>query len=545
MDVMTQRKIPAVLMRGGTSKGLFFRADALPQNAQQCNQLLLRAIGSPDPYGKQIDGVGGGTSSTSKIVIVGKSDQPDCDVDYLFGHVAIGDALIDYSGNCGNLTAAVGTFAIEEKLLPATEGMTTVRIWQANIDKKIIAHVPVRNGEVVVEDDFNFDGVAFPGAEIKLEFLDPAGGSSGKLFPTGNKTDTLEIAEIGKIKVTLIDAGNPTVFVKAKDLDLTGLELQDDINSQPKLLHKLEQIRAHAAVAMGLAETPEQASKERPATPKISFVAKPADYVSTAGKAISKADYDLSARIVSMGKLHHAYTGTGAIALVVAASVTGTVVSQTLGKALPTERSLNFGQPSGLTSMAAEVSGKGNDWQVAKVVMSRSARRLMEGNVLVPQAPAPVVVPEPEAPSTPNVWDESSSDAECAEAVASDERKPRNKRRRKSKKKNDEGQADKSATITSPAATPMLAEPAADVLVEPVNAASAPAGSDVPRRRRRRPNKGSGNTQIVSDTPAEAVLAPITPEESDGNHSYGSEKNGAPRRRRRRKPKSANGNVAD
>lgn len=545
MDVMTQRKIPAVLMRGGTSKGLFFRADALPQNAQQCNQLLLRAIGSPDPYGKQIDGVGGGTSSTSKIVIVGKSDQPDCDVDYLFGHVAIGDALIDYSGNCGNLTAAVGAFAIEEKLLPATEGITTVRIWQANIDKKIIAHVPVRNGEVVVEDDFNFDGVAFPGAEIRLEFLDPAGGSAGKLFPTGNKTDTLDIPELGKFKVTLIDAGNPTVFLKAKDLDLSGLELQDEINSQPKLLHKLEQIRAHAAVAMGLAETPEQASKERPATPKISFVAKPADYVSAAGTAISKADYDLSARIVSMGKLHHAYTGTGAIALVVAASVTGTVVSQTLGKALPAERSLNFGQPSGITSMAAEVSGKGNDWQVAKVVMSRSARRLMEGNVLVPQAPVAAPVSEPEAEVEPAVWDETTSDEECAAALASepafngDGKKSRNKRRRKSQKKNDAAaavQADTSApTAETSAATTQPDEP-----IQP-----EPGSGDAPRRRRRRPSKGNGNNgQPSVAPPAAASAAPVeAPAEADGNHS--NDKQTASRRRRRRKPKAANGNVAD
>ncbi len=546
MDVMTQRKIPAVLMRGGTSKGLFFRADALPQNAQLCNQLLLRAVGSPDPYGKQIDGVGGGTSSTSKIVIVGKSEQADCDVDYLFGHVAIGDALIDYSGNCGNLTAAVGAFAIEEKLLPATEGITTVRIWQANIDKKIIAHVPVRNGEVVVEDDFNFDGVAFPGAEIKLEFLDPAGGSSGKLFPTGNKTDTLDLPEIGKLKVTLIDAGNPTVFLKAKDLDLTGLELQDEINSQPKLLHKLEQIRAHAAVAMGLAETPEQASRERPATPKISFVAKPADYVSAAGKAIGKADYDLSARIVSMGKLHHAYTGTGAIALVVAASVTGTVVSQTLGKALPAERSLNFGQPSGITSMGAEVSGKGNDWQVAKVVMSRSARRLMEGNVLVPQAPVapPVSVPEPEADTEPTVWDETTSDAECAAALAKEPglngetKKARNKRRRKGQKKNEAAAAGTAADNSEPAT-----EASADSTPPVEQALPEPGTGEAPRRRRRRPNKGNNAQPAAHQSAAEAPPTVDAAPEANGNR--GTDKASASRRRRRRKPKAVNGNSAD
>lgn len=496
---MSQLKIPAVLMRGGTSKGLFFRADSLPQNAEQCNRILLRAIGSPDPYGKQIDGIGGGTSSTSKIVIVGKSERQDADVDYLFGHVAIGDALIDYSGNCGNLTAAVGPFAIEEKLVDATEGVTTVRIWQANIDKHIVAHVPVRNGQPVVEDDFQFDGVAFPGAEIKLEFLDPAGGSSGKLFPTGNKTDTLDIPEIGKLKVTLIDVGNPTVFVKAKDLDLSGLEMPEQINHNPELLRRFELIRAHAAVAMGLAESIEQATAERPATPKISFVAKPADYTSSAGKGIAKGEYDLAARIVSMGKLHHAYTGTGAIALAVAANVTGTVVAQTLGKALSGGRELRFGQPSGITVMGAEVSGKGNDWQVAKVVMSRSARRLMEGFALVPQAPAPQ--PVAAEPAKPAIWDEATSETEFAERAAAeaiaateqDDKKARNKRRRnKGKKKSaDTSSASKGSdqAIEAPNAAVETAEPG-DVNGNVDNGSQG--GKPAKSRRRRRKPKAAG-----------------------------------------------------
>ncbi|WP_137936064.1 2-methylaconitate cis-trans isomerase PrpF [Chitinivorax sp. B] len=408
---MNQLKIPAALMRGGTSKGLFFRADTLPADPAMANRILLRAIGSPDPYGKQIDGVGGGTSSTSKVVLVSVSSRDDADVDYLFGHVSIEDGLIDFSGNCGNLTAAVGPFAIEEKLVTAEEGITTIRIWQANINKLIVAYVPVKYGQPVVEQDFQFDGVAFPGADIKLEFLDPAGGSVGKLFPTGNKTDTLELAGIGKIKVTLIDAGNPTVFVKAKDLGLTGLENQVEVNHQVALLSKLETIRAHAAVAMGLAATVEDATTNRPATPKISFLAKPADFVSSSGKAVSKADYDLSARIVSMGKLHHAYTGTGAIALTVAAYIPGTVVSQTIGKALDASRTLRFGQPSGVTEMAADVQGKGTEWTVSKVVMHRSARRLMEGSVLIPMppelAPAP---PQAPASSEPNVWVDSKPD---------------------------------------------------------------------------------------------------------------------------------------
>ena len=495
---MSQLKIPAVLMRGGTSKGLFFRADSLPQNAEQCNRILLRAIGSPDPYGKQIDGIGGGTSSTSKIVIVGKSERQDADIDYLFGHVAIGDALIDYSGNCGNLTAAVAPFAIEEKLVPATEGITTVRIWQANIDKRIVAHVPVRNGQPVVEDEFRFDGVAFPGAEIKLEFLDPAGGSCGKLFPSGNKTDTLDIPEFGKLKVTLIDVGNPTVFVKAKDLGLSGHEMPEQINHNPELLRRFELIRAHAAVAMGLAETPQQASAERPATPKIGFVAKPADYSSSAGKAIAKSDYDLAARIVSMGKLHHAYTGTGTIALAVAASVTGTVVAQTLGKALSEGRELRFGQPSGITVMGAEVSGKGNDWQVAKVVMSRSARRLMEGFALVPQAP--VAAPLAAEPAKPAIWDEATSEAEFAERAAAEaaaaaeqgDKKARSKRRRdKGKKKSADTPVERAPDPVPDAPDLTPAAPAAAADTAPVVDEGGTGKVEKSRRRRRRKPKAA------------------------------------------------------
>ncbi len=545
---MSQLKIPAVLMRGGTSKGLFFRADSLPQNAEQCNRLLLRAIGSPDPYGKQIDGIGGGTSSTSKIVIVGKSQREDADVDYLFGHVAIGEALIDYSGNCGNLTAAVAPFAIEEKLVPATEGITTVRIWQANIDKHIVAHVPVRNGQPVVEDEFQFDGVAFPGAEIKLEFLDPAGGSCGKLFPTGNKTDTLDIPELGKLKVTLIDVGNPTVFVKAKDLDLSGLETPEQINANPALLRRFELIRTYAAVAMGLAETAEQASAERPATPKLSFVAKPADYTGSTGKALAKGEYDLAARIVSMGKLHHAYTGTGAIALAVAASVTGTVVSQTLGKALRDGKPLCFGHPSGLTTMTADVSGKANDWQVSKVVMSRSARRLMEGFALVPQAPAPQLEP---VATGPLVWQATDPDQEQPSA-ASGERKSPNKRRR-SKDKPGKEKPRTTTAAADPNATPEPASPAADLATAlPASADAHPSAADERKtrnKRRRNKNKPKSDSaaapQQAADRPAADQPEPDRPESVDATDSDSD----APARsrpdkyrRRRRKPKPANGN---
>ncbi|MEW9899456.1 2-methylaconitate cis-trans isomerase PrpF [Chitinivorax sp. PXF-14] len=488
---MNQLKIPAAWMRGGTSKGLFFRADVLPADPALANRILLRAVGSPDPYGKQSDGVGGGTSATSKIAIVGKSTQEGCDVDYLFGHVAIDDALIDYAGNCGNLTAAVGPFAIEERLVPAVEGMTTVRIWQANVGKVIVAHVPVKHGLPVVESDFRFDGLAFPGAEIRLDFLDPAGGSTGKLFPTGNKIDTLDIPDLGKLKTTLIDAGNPTVFVKAKDLGLSGFETPDQVNANAELLARLETIRAHAAVAMGLAETPDEATRLRPAIPKISFVAKPADYVAAGGRPVAKADCDITARIVSMGKLHHAYTGTGAIALAVAACIPATIVSQTVGKALEAGRELRFGQPAGVTTMAAEVEGKGSDWNVPKVSMGRSARRLMEGCVLVPM-PAELAVKLPEPVSTePVIWAESKPEKRKAKP----KQKPKEAAPPRAKQADKAARKPKPEPLESAAETqPAAAEPLAvegDALAVPDAQAVDKDKPSKPRRRRRRKPKAA------------------------------------------------------
>ncbi|MBB5017105.1 hypothetical protein HNQ59_000367 [Chitinivorax tropicus] len=505
---MNQLKIPAVLMRGGTSKGLFFRADVLPADPALTNRILLRAIGSPDPYGKQMDGVGGGTSSTSKVVLVSPSSRDDADVDYLFGHVSIEDGLIDFSGNCGNLTAAVAAFAIEEKMVKVEDGEAVVRIWQANINKLILAHVPVLHGMPVVEQDFCFDGLPFPGAEIKLVFLDPAGGSAGKLFPTGNKTDTLDVPELGKIKVTMIDAGNPTVFVKAKDVGLTGLESQAEINQHVDILKQLESIRAQAAVAMGLAANQEEATASRPATPKISFVAKSANFVAAGGKAVEKTAYDISARIISMGKLHHAYTGTGAIALTVAAYVPGTVVSQTIGKALDPSRSLRFGQPSGVTEMSAEVAGKGVDWTVAQVVMRRSARRLMEGNVLVPMPPelAPPPRSAAEVSNEPNVWVETKPLGKAPS-------KQRDKLKEKPKEQNrTKGKSKKPSKTTSPVAEETTEERLPTAAVEapmplsvepmPAEAADQPEAADVAeangkpnkarRRRRRKPKAKAG-----------------------------------------------------
>lgn len=375
-------------MRGGTSKGVFFRADALPDDPAARDRILLRVIGSPDPYGKQIDGMGAATSSTSKVVILSKSKRPDCDVDYLFGAVAIDTPVIDWSGNCGNLTSAVGPFAISEGWAEAApDGMAEVRIWQANIGKRIIAHVPMRNGNVVEEGDFELDGVAFPAAEIKLEFLDPGGmegdGNSGAIFPTGRTVDTLVIPGAGTLEATLINAGNPTIFIDAHALGLNGSELQDAVNGNPELLARCEAIRAHGAVAMGLAKSAAEATRDRPHTPKLAFVSSAQDYTASNGKAVRRSEIDITARILSMGKLHHAMTGTGAVAIAVAAAIPGTIVQRVAGRRA--DGRIRFGHPSGSLAVGAEAVHHNGEWLVTRAMMSRSARRLMEGWVRVPE----------------------------------------------------------------------------------------------------------------------------------------------------------------
>jgi probable AcnD-accessory protein PrpF len=387
-----QIKIPATYMRGGTSKGVFFRLQDLPVAAQvpgpARDALLLRVIGSPDPYGKQIDGMGAATSSTSKTVILSKSSKPEHDVDYLFGQVAIDKAFVDWSGNCGNLSAAVGAFAISSGLVHASrvpkDGIAIVRIWQANIGKSIIAHVPVTNGEVQETGDFELDGVTFPAAEVQLEFIDPAAdeeGGGGAMFPTGNVVDQLEVPGIGIFTVTMINAGIPTIFVNADALGYTGTELQGAINGDAKALAMFETIRAYGAVRMGLIQHIDEAAK-RQHTPKVAFVAKPATYVSSSGKAVAAADIDLLVRALSMGQLHHAMMGTAAVAIGTAAAIPGTLVNLAAGGGA--RNAVRFGHPSGTLRVGAEASQVDGVWRVAKAIMSRSARVLMEGTVRVP-----------------------------------------------------------------------------------------------------------------------------------------------------------------
>ena len=388
---LPQTKIPATYMRGGTSKGVFFRLQDLPQAAQQPgparDALLLRVIGSPDPYGKQTDGMGAATSSTSKTVILSPSTRPDHDVDYLFGQIAIDKAFVDWSGNCGNLSAAVGPFAITNGLVDAARvprnGVCTVRIWQANIGKTIVAHVPITEGEVQETGDFELDGVTFPAAEVQLEFIDPAdeGEDGGAMFPTGNLVDDLDVPGVGTFKATLINAGIPTIFLNAHDLGYTGTELQSAINGDQAALARFEAIRAWGAVQMGLIRDVSEAAT-RQHTPKIAFVAPPADYVASSGKTVQAADVDLLVRALSMGQLHHAMMGTAAVAIGTAAAVPGTLVNLAAGGGV--RSAVRFGHPSGTLRVGAEAQRVNGQWAVTKALMSRSARVLMEGHIRVP-----------------------------------------------------------------------------------------------------------------------------------------------------------------
>ncbi|HCH4262627.1 TPA: 2-methylaconitate cis-trans isomerase PrpF [Vibrio parahaemolyticus] len=384
----SQIKVPATYMRGGTSKGVFFNLENLPAEAQLAgaarDKLLLRVIGSPDPYGKQIDGMGGATSSTSKTVIVSRSSRDDHDVDYLFGQVSIDKPFVDWSGNCGNLSAAVGPFAIHAGLIPQERipenGIVTVRVWQVNISKTILVHVPIVNGFVQETGEFELDGVTFPAAEIQVDFVDPADGE-GSMFPTGNLVDDLVVPDVGTFNATFINAGIPTIFIDAESIGYQGTELQDDINNDDAALAMFESIRAHGALKMGLISELEEA-QTRQHTPKIAFVSKSKSYQSSSGKAVNESEIDVLVRALSMGKLHHAMMGTAAVAIASAACVPGTLVNLAAGGG--EKESVTFGHPSGTLKVGAQAKQTEQGWVVQKAIMSRSARILMEGFVRVP-----------------------------------------------------------------------------------------------------------------------------------------------------------------
>ncbi|MBE4070557.1 2-methylaconitate cis-trans isomerase PrpF [Vibrio parahaemolyticus] len=385
---MSQIKVPATYMRGGTSKGVFFNLEDLPPEAQVAGEardkLLLRVIGSPDPYAKQIDGMGGATSSTSKTVIVSRSSRDDHDVDYLFGQVSIDKPFVDWSGNCGNLSAAIGPFAIHAGLIPQDRipenGIVTVRVWQVNISKTILVHVPIVNGFVQETGEFELDGVTFPAAEIQVDFVDPADGE-GSMFPTGNLVDDLVVPDVGTFNATFINAGIPTIFIDAESIGYQGTELQDQINNDDAALAMFESIRAHGALKMGLISELEEA-QTRQHTPKIAFVSKPKSYQSSSGKAVNESEIDVLVRALSMGKLHHAMMGTAAVAIASAACVPGTLVNLAAGGG--EKESVTFGHPSGTLKVGAQAKQTEQGWVVQKAIMSRSARILMEGFVRVP-----------------------------------------------------------------------------------------------------------------------------------------------------------------
>lgn len=379
-----QTKIRTVYMRGGTSKALFFHENHLPNDLETRNRVILAAYGSPDPNHRQIDGIGGAVSTTSKVSIISPSEDPQYDVNYLFGQVSIDKPMIDYKGNCGNISSAVGPFAIDEGLVRAEEPMTLVRIYQVNTKKLIVAEVPVRNGLHNEEGDFVITGVPNPGAEVRLHFVDPGGSVTQKLLPTGNAKDMIEVAGIGKIAISIVDAANPLVFVRASDLGLKGTEIVE-IDNSAEIRMKLENIRSRAAVMIGLARSPEEASERSQAVPKMAFVSEPQEYKNVTGQVTQKGEIDLTARIMSMGTLHKAYAGTGAICTAGAARIEGTVVQEVLSRSALGMSQIRLGHPGGVMTVGVEIEKKGNTYNYKEAVLSRSARRLMEGYVYVPE----------------------------------------------------------------------------------------------------------------------------------------------------------------
>jgi 2-methylaconitate isomerase len=379
-----QRRVRAVVMRGGTSRAVFFHRDDLPPEPETRDRVILRIYGGGDPFGRQIDGLGGATSVTSKTAIIGAPSVPDADVDYTFGQVSVNRPLIDYGGNCGNISSAVGPFAIEEGLVRATDPVTTVRIWQTNTRKRILAHVPTGGGVPQVEGDYMIAGIAEPGAMIRLEFLHPGGSMTGRLLPTGRPVDTLDVPGAGALAVSLVDAANPVVFVDPADLGLTGLETADRVDGDPTLLSRIETIRAHAAVRIGLAPSPSDATLNSPGVPKIAFVAPPQRYIAADGRAVDGDEIDVVGRIMTMGRLHRAYALTGGIATAVAAQIEGTLVHAAARRAGTGERTVRIGHPSGIIEVGADVHYRDGAWTVEKVATRRTARRLMEGSALVP-----------------------------------------------------------------------------------------------------------------------------------------------------------------
>ena len=379
-----QKRIPTVLMRGGTSKGLFFHDNHLPTDPATRSRVILAAFGSPDHNRRQIDGVGGGVSTTSKVAIISPSESPDYDVVYNFGQVSIDRPIVDFKGNCGNISSAVGPFAVDEGLVNAVEPITRVRIHQINTNKLIIAEVPVKDGRFADEGDYAIAGVPGTYARIALRFADPGGSLTGRLFPTGNRRDTIEIPGHGSIAITIIDAANPVVQVRAEEIGLLGTEI-DEIDADDEIKMTLEAIRCKAAVLIGLAASEKEATERSQAVPKIAFVSAPRPYTLPGGQTVAAQDIDLVARIMSMGTLHRSYAVSGGVCTVGAAMIPDTVVFDLLNADARRNDLLRIGHPGGVIDIGAVVEIDGDRCVYKEAVIGRTARRLMEGYVLVPE----------------------------------------------------------------------------------------------------------------------------------------------------------------
>jgi 2-methylaconitate cis-trans-isomerase PrpF len=379
-----QKRLPAVYMRGGTSKAVFFHDNHLPHDPATRDRVILAAFGSPDPNRRQVDGMGGAISSTSKVAIISRAKDPEYDVVYNFGQVSIDRPIVDYMGNCGNISAAVGPFAVDEGLVNVEEPVTTVRIFQKNTNTLIVAEVPVQDGRYNEDGDYVISGVPNPGGKIPLHFFNPGGAVTGRLFPTGNVIDSLDVPDLGNIRVTVIDAAHPLVLVAAQDLGLTGIEIEE-IDNRADIRAGLEAIRSRVTVSLGFAATPEEASLRCQTIPRIAFVSAPQPYTDLNGTPIDPDNIDLVARVISMGALHKAFAVTSAIPTAGAARVKGTIVDEILGHGALQKKFVRLGHPGGVIEVGAELKRQGGDYIYSEAILGRTARRLMEGYVLVPE----------------------------------------------------------------------------------------------------------------------------------------------------------------
>ena len=379
---MKQLKIPAVFMRGGTSNAVVFHAKDLPQDRAQWDEIFLAAIGSPDPYGRQLDGMGGGVSSLSKVCIVGPSSRPDADIDYTSAQVQVKEAKVDYGANCGNMSSAMGPFAVDEGLVKSSGKDALVKVHNTNTKKIIWSRFPIDDGQAAVDGDLAIPGVAGTGAPVKLEFREPGGATTGKLLPTGNVADTLDVPGVGKIRVSMVDAANACVFVRAADLGIKGTELPDEIDANPDLLKKLAAIRIAASVAMGITKTPEDAAK-RASVPFVGFISAPQDAKTLTGETLKSTDMDLTARMMSNGQPHRALPLTCTLCMAVAARLEGSVVNETARANANPEAEIRISMPSGILTAAASVRKLEGQWYAEQGAFYRTQRRMFEGQVVV------------------------------------------------------------------------------------------------------------------------------------------------------------------